>query len=98
VKAHYWRCAAEAHPTWVAAASTPPKPGVPVWCYWPGRLRDGSEPGMQGVAVLGLRWDERTTGLEPFWHAEDDANDTRFNPTHWMPLPVAPAPGTEGKA
>ncbi len=78
-------------PGWIALADNLPSYNQKVWCYWPGRFRDGSEPGMQGCAVRSIELEQYSMKPSDRWHAEDDYHDGRFAPTHWMPLPPPPA-------
>ena len=54
---------------------TAPRDGTTIWCYWPGIY------GRQGVGWF--VWDEFEEWTTPTVHYG--------YPTHWMPLPAAPA-------
>lgn len=61
--------------------SSAPKDGTPVLAFWTG--------GTEAATVYG-----RSYGITMFKHGEwvnvDNCDDTYSEPTHWMPLPVAP--------
>ena len=69
-------------PAWIAVSERLPEPGTDVLAY-------GVNHRSHSYVVAGV--------FSGTWASQETEEATRFEPTHWMPLPAVPSAGSQGQ-
>jgi hypothetical protein len=89
-------------PFWMPVVAALPGMDMPVWLYapdrgiWVGARSDLGEGWMWGN-TYGSHYYAETSGGVGVWRCHDNEVDEDYQPTMWMPLPVAPTPNVRAE-